>query len=74
MTLSEAAEHASRLAASLEAAVPLATTRIEHVRVSSHAYQARSLANTLLEASRTLPEGQTAHYLGSRPFEVTHGP
>lgn len=35
------------LAASLEEAVPLATTRVEHIRVLGHAQVARSLADGL---------------------------
>lgn len=33
------------LASSLEAAVPLATTRIEYIRVAGHALRARRLAD-----------------------------
>jgi hypothetical protein len=48
-TNEELYQAASSLATSLEQAVPLATTRIEHIRVSGHAYQARALANTILQ-------------------------
>lgn len=50
--LSRATQAAESLASSLEAAVPLATTRIEHIRVSAHAYQARILAQALQAASK----------------------
>lgn len=51
MSRAELAEAAERLARSLEAAVPLCTTRIEHVRVSGHALEARRLADALGAAS-----------------------
>lgn len=43
------------LAASLEAAVPLATTRFEHIRVAGHATRARRLA-TLCPEDTANPE------------------
>lgn len=47
MTREELFRAASELADSLEAAIPLATTRIEHIRVSGHASRARALATAL---------------------------
>ena len=47
MTNEELSRQASELADSLEAAVALATTRIEHIRVSGHATRARAIANAL---------------------------
>jgi hypothetical protein len=71
--LSEAAEHARELATSLEAAVPLCTTRIEHVRVAGHAYQARVLANALSEALETASKPLGPQTTGIRPLEASYG-
>jgi hypothetical protein len=56
---------AESLALSLESAVPLATTRIEHIRVSGHAYQARALANTILETLQAPSKATTAPAMAS---------
>lgn len=53
MTPSELAAAADALARSLEAAVSLATTRIEHIRVTGHALEARRLADALRAALGT---------------------
>lgn len=47
MTREELSLAASELAASLEAAISLATSRVEHIRVASHAARARALAQAL---------------------------
>lgn len=62
MSLTESVARAEELAASLEQAVPLCTTRIEHVRVSGHAYAARMLADALKRQaeSETLVTGSYA--------------
>lgn len=59
MTRSELATEARELAESLEAAVPLATTRIEHIRVSAHASRARRIAQYLSQAPEPGLDGQT---------------
>jgi len=53
MTPSELIEAADRLARSLESAVALSTTRIEHIRVTGHALEARRLADALRAALGT---------------------
>lgn len=51
MTRAELARELEELARSLEAAIPLCTTRIEHLRVSALASHARRLAESTREAS-----------------------
>lgn len=55
MTLSELRAHALELAESLEASIPLCTTRHEHIRVSGHANRARAISQAL----ETIQEPQT---------------
>lgn len=50
MTRSQFEAALEELAAQLEAAVPLATTRIEHIRVTAQALEARRLARVFREA------------------------
>jgi len=52
-TKAELSQIASELAESLEAAIPMCTTRIEHIRVSGHAARARALAQALESPSTT---------------------
>lgn len=47
MTPSDFAAELGYLAASLEEAIPLCTTRVEHIRVAGHAARARRLADTV---------------------------
>lgn len=51
MTRAELARELEQLAESLERAVALSTTRIEHVRVAAHAATARRLATVAREDS-----------------------
>ena len=69
MTREELSQAASELAASLEAAVPLATTRIEHIRVAGHASRARAIAQALQPAQEPLPPFEP----GTRPLFTAQG-
>lgn len=51
MTRAELARELEQLAESLERAIPLCTTRIEHLRVTAHASHARRLAESVRETS-----------------------
>lgn len=51
MTRAEFQASLDDLAASLENAIALSTTRVEHVRVSAHAAHARSLAEQFRAAT-----------------------
>lgn len=50
MTRAELARELEELASSIERAIPLATTRIEHLRVTALASHARRLAESVREA------------------------
>lgn len=69
MTREELSQAASELADSLESAIPLCTTRTEHIRVSGHASRARAIAQALETAS----EPQTGFAAGTRPLFSSQG-